>query len=212
MSYGAPPRPGLSVPRDWPVPAEGVAPRGQAPPPPPLGRRGHAPSARQGTCRGGASAGSLALGAPPLPAPLAGAASPSGERRRRRAAARAWAARPARRLRSRLSPRPAAPEGAAPAGLREGPVHSARLRASSPPLPGASTPARPCISPFRVPKSPSARALDLMSLRPSRCPQRRALLNTGRERELTAGLAWAGCCGKGGQVAFPDCHDCKKFF
>lgn len=39
---------------DWPAPPGGAAPRGQAPPSPPFrGRRGHAPPARRGTCRGG---------------------------------------------------------------------------------------------------------------------------------------------------------------
>ncbi|XP_053798271.1 uncharacterized protein LOC128787811 [Vidua chalybeata] len=33
----------------------------------------------------------------------------------------------------------------------------------------------------------------------------------GRERDFTAVLAWAGCWGKGGKAAFPNCHNHKKF-
>lgn len=213
MSSGAPPRPSLSAPRDWPIRPEGGGPArtGPAPPPcPPRGRRGHAPPALQGTCMGGPQRSSLAFGAPPPPAPPAGAASPSGGRRRWREAARAWAVEAARPLRLR------APGGAwggrGRAGVREGrPDSATAAHPPPPPCSGASAAARPCVSSFRILKSPFARALDLISLRPTRCPQRRALHNMGRERDFTAVLAWAGCWGKGGEAAFRNCHDHKKF-
>lgn len=171
MSYGAPPRPGLSAPRDWPCLPRGVAPRKQAPPSPPRSRRGHAPHARQGTCRGGASAGLISIRSPAPSCSSRGlcvtvrrAGNRVGDSARGGSgrAARAPAARLLRVHVPACSRGPAVSERTVPA--------AGRLRTPCPLFPGASTPALPCISSFRIPKSLFACALDLISLRPTRCP------------------------------------------
>lgn len=170
MSYGSPPWPGLSEPRDWSCLPRGRAPRRQAPSSPPRGRRGHAPHARQGTCRGGASAGLISIRSP------APSCSSRGLRitvRRAEKTGRDSAlvgsrgAVPACRALLRVHA-PACSRG--PAVPERAILPARRLRTHSPPFPGASTPACPCIYSFRIPKSLFACALDLISLRPTRCP------------------------------------------